>query len=86
MIDAHLLNSGFTKSLSEFTIYLRKVNDELLAVSFYIDDLLVTGSNMKLIDMFKREMKDVFEMTDMEKMSFSVDMEVKQKHNEILIC
>jgi hypothetical protein len=59
-IDAHLLDLGFTKSLSEFTLYLRKVNDELLVVSLYVDDLLVIGSNMKQIDVFKREMKDVF--------------------------
>jgi hypothetical protein len=57
-----LLNLGFTKSLSEFTLYLRKVNDDLLVVSLYMDDLLVIGNNMKLIDMFKREMKDVFEL------------------------
>jgi hypothetical protein len=51
-----------------------------------MDDLLVIGNNMKLIDMFKREMKDVFEMTNLEKMSFFLNMEVKQKHNEIFIC
>jgi hypothetical protein len=81
-----LLDLRFTKSLSEFTLYLKKVNDELLMVSFYIDDLLVTGCNMKQIDTFKREMKNVFEMTDPRKMTFFLAMEVKQKHNEIFIC
>jgi len=85
-IDAHLLDLGFTKSLSEFTLYLRKVNDESLVVSLYVDDLLVIRSNMKQIDVFKREMKDVFEMTDLGKMTFFLGMEVKQKHNEIFIC
>ena len=33
-IDAYFLDLGFTKSLSEFTLYLRKVNDELLMVLF----------------------------------------------------
>ena len=85
-IDAHLLDLGFTKSLSEFTLYLRKINDELLVVSLYVDDLLVTGSNMEQIDVFKREMKNVFEMTDLGKMTFFLGMEVQQKQNEIFIC
>jgi hypothetical protein len=55
-------------------------------VSLYVDDLLVTGNNMKQIDVFKREMKDVFEMTDPGKMTFFLGMEVKQKQNEIFIC
>jgi hypothetical protein len=81
-----LLDLGFTKSLSEFTLYLRKINDELLVVSFNVDDLLVTGSNMEQIDVFKREMKNVFEMTDLGKMTFFLGMEVQQKQNEIFIC
>jgi hypothetical protein len=85
-IDTHFLDLGFTKNLSEFTLYLRKVNDELLMVSLYVDDLLVTKSNMKQIDVFKREKEDVFEMTDMGKMTFFLGMEVKQKKNEIFIC
>jgi hypothetical protein len=85
-IDTHFLDLGFTKNLSEFTLYLRKVNDELLMVSLYVDDLLVTKSNMKQIDVFKREKEDVFEMNDMGKMTFFLGMEVKQKENEIFIC
>ena len=41
---------------------------------------------MKQIDMFKREMNDVFQMTDRGKMTFFLGMEVKQKQNEIFIC
>ncbi|RVW98283.1 Retrovirus-related Pol polyprotein from transposon RE1 [Vitis vinifera] len=85
-IDSHLLGLGFTKSLSEFTLYFRKVCDETLVVSLYVDDLLVTGSSMKQIDNFKKEMKDVFEMTDLGRMTFFLGMEVQQKQNEIFIC
>ncbi|RVW77639.1 Copia protein [Vitis vinifera] len=85
-IDSPLLGLGFTKSLSEFTLYFRKVCDETLVVSLYVDDLLVTGSSMEQIDNFKKEMKDVFEMTDLGRMTFFLGMEIQQKHNEILIC
>ncbi|KAA3458814.1 Retrovirus-related Pol polyprotein from transposon TNT 1-94 [Gossypium australe] len=56
-IDAYLLDLIFEKCLSEFTLYIKKSGDELLVVSLYVDDLLVTGSRLKLIDKFKEEMK-----------------------------
>ena len=45
-------------------------------VSLYVDDLLVTGSSMEQIDNFKMEMKDVFEMIDLRRMTFFLGMEV----------
>ena len=41
---------------------------------------------MEQIDNFKKEMNDVFEMTDLGRMTFFLGMEIQQKHNEILIC
>ena len=69
----------------KFTLYLRKIGDEILVVSLYVNDFLVTGSSIKHIDIFKREMKDAFEMTDLRKMTFFLGKEVQQKKNDILI-
>ena len=85
-IDAHMVDLGFKKSLSEFTLYIKKVDDEILVVSPYVDDLLVTRSSKKLIDKFKEEMKDAFEMTDLGRMTFFLGMQVQQKQNEIFVC
>ncbi|XP_022764241.1 uncharacterized protein LOC111309452 [Durio zibethinus] len=42
-IDDHLLRLGFKKSLSEATLYIKVSNsNDLLIVSLYVDDLLVT--------------------------------------------
>ncbi|XP_071916242.1 uncharacterized mitochondrial protein AtMg00810-like [Coffea arabica] len=85
-IDAHLMNLGFEKSLSEFTLYIKKVDGEIVVISLYVDDLLVTGSSKELIDKFKKEMEDVFEMTDIGMMSFFLGMEIQQKQNEVFLC
>ena len=80
-----MVDLGFKKSLSEFTLYIKKVDDEILVVSLYVDDLLVTGSSKKLIDKFKEEMKDAFEMTNLERRTFFLGMQVQQKQNEICV-
>jgi hypothetical protein len=41
-IDDHLLNLGFVKSLSEATLYIRLKDDDILIMSLYVDDLLIT--------------------------------------------
>lgn len=85
-IDTHLLSLGFKKSLSESTLYIRREDADLTIVSLYVDDLLVTGSNLDLIILFKTEMMEVFEMTDLGEMFYFLGMEIQQKGQEIFIC
>jgi hypothetical protein len=85
-INDHLLQLGFQKSLSEATLYVKHVGADILIISLYVDDLLVTGSNISLVEEFKQEMKEVFEMTDLGLMTYFLGMEITQKKNEIFIC
>jgi len=80
-----LLNLGFVKSLSEATLYVKLKDNDVLIVSLYVDDLLVTGSNELLVEEFKQEMMNVFEMTDLGLMTYFLGMEVKQSKNEVFI-
>ena len=84
-IDDHLLKIGFKKSLSESTLYVKIVNDDIIVISLYVDDLLVTGSKPILVNQFKEQMKQVFEMTDLGEMSYFLGMEVIQSQQEIFI-
>lgn len=56
-IDDYLRSLGFSSSINEHTLYVKQVGADLLIVSLYIDDLLVTGSNSTLIENFKNEMQ-----------------------------
>jgi len=47
-------------------------------ISLYVDDLFVTGNNPSMIDKFKAEMMNVFEMTNLSEMSYFLGMEVQQ--------
>ena len=69
-IDDHLQSLGFVKSPSEATLYVKQINANLIIVSVYVDDLLVTGNDEKLIKEFKAKMLQVFEMSDLGLMTF----------------
>ena len=67
------------QSENEATLYLKQNEDGLqLVVSLYVDDMLVTGSNVRLLVEFKMEMQDVFEMSDLGIMNYFLGMEIYQ--------
>ncbi|KAG8485549.1 hypothetical protein CXB51_018884 [Gossypium anomalum] len=77
---------GFEKILSEPTLYVKKSKDEtLLIVSIYVDDLLVTRSKDVLVNEFKAQMQEVFDMTDLGIMAYFLGMEVNQTDRGIFI-
>ena len=85
-MDRHLLSLGFEKSPSESTLYVKNLDFDLVIISLYVDDLLVTGGNEGQIIVFKHNMLKMFEMTDLGEISYFLSMEIKQAQNEIFIC
>ncbi|KAL6332574.1 hypothetical protein AAG906_008995 [Vitis piasezkii] len=64
--------------MSESTLYIKVINDELIVVSLYVDDLLVTRSNAELVKQFKAHLMQAFEMTDLGEMTFLLGLEIQQ--------
>jgi hypothetical protein len=56
-----------------------------LIISLYVDDLLVTGNDTRLIEEFKQEMMQAFEMTDLGLMTFFLGIEIKHNENDVFI-
>ena len=77
---------GFVRSQNEVTLYVKIGDVQLLIVSLYVDDMLVTGNQPGLIQSFKDEMNKVFEMTDLGVMKYFLGMEVMQSCSGIFIC
>ena len=57
-----------------------KANDygDLLILCLYVDDVIFTGSNLKMIGHFKHIMMNEFEMTNLGLMSYFLGIEIIQ--------
>lgn len=64
--------------MSEPTLYVQIKGKNLLIVSLYVDDLIITGNDSKMIEEFKQEMMKSFEMSDLGLMHYFLGMEVCQ--------
>ena len=69
---------NFVKCTKEHALYRSRDKDQLLLVAVYVDDLLVTGSSMEAIQEFKRRMSSKFEMSNLGKLTYYLDIEVCQ--------
>ncbi|KAI5312300.1 hypothetical protein L3X38_041473 [Prunus dulcis] len=86
-IDAYFNNAGFKKSSSEATLYV-KTNDTtcIIIVSLYVDDIIYTGSCPKLLlEEFKKDMMQHYEMTDLGLLHHFLGMGVVQIDRYIFI-
>lgn len=82
-LNSCLENLGFTKCPYEHAVYTRKEGGETLIIAVYVDDLLVTGSDKDLIEMFKEQMSSNFEMSNLGRLSYYLGIEVKQSEGYI---
>lgn len=85
-IDAYFREKGFARCPHEYALYVKMdKNGDSLFVCLYVDDLIFTGNNPSLFEVFKKDMAREFEMTDIGLMSFYLGLEVKQSDNGIFI-
>lgn len=75
----------FTRCSKEASLYQKKRGGHLLIVAVYVDDLLVTGSDLSLIIEFKKEMGTKFEMSDLGKLTYYLGIEVLQHADGITL-
>jgi hypothetical protein len=56
---------GFVRSPLEHALYRRNNVDSYLLVCVYVDDLIITGTDMAAIGEFKQQMQRMFKMGDL---------------------
>ncbi|GKV37173.1 hypothetical protein SLEP1_g45232 [Rubroshorea leprosula] len=86
-IDHYLMSQGFRRSTKEATLYVKGNSSESqLILSLYVDDLLLTGNDLKLLEQFKKVMMQEFAMIDLGETKYFLGLEVQQLSKGIFIC
>eukprot|EP00253_Pinus_taeda_P002871 PITA_02871 len=82
-MDSFLLESGFSRCHSDNTVYTKKVENSLIILVLYVDDLILTGSDPNLINHVKSSLKKKFEMTDLGHLHYFLGLQVLQSKEGI---
>ena len=74
-LTEHLLKLNFEDfDLDDATLFIKKVRRSVV----YVDDLLMTGNTESYIASIKKDLKKIFEMTDMGHLHYYLGIEVTQ--------
>ena len=68
----------FTKSKANPNLYYKVIEDELVILLLYVDDLFLTGNEKHIVEC-KKKLAEEFEMKDLGLMHYFLGMEVWKK-------
>jgi hypothetical protein len=86
-IDNYFMKKGFEKSKNEPTLYVKRQGMvDILIVALYVDDLIFTGNNLKMIEDFRKEMMMRYEMNDLGLLHHFLGIEIYQEVDGVFIC
>lgn len=77
-LDKYLESINFQRCPQEHGVYKKNTSKGILLIGVYVDDLIVTGSNLEEINKFKEQMQTEFSMNDLGKLSYYLGIEVNQ--------
>ena len=72
------LDTGFSRCHSDPNVYTKKVGNHLIILVLYVDDLILTGSDPKLLTHVKSSLKQNFEMSDLGHLHYFLGLQVLQ--------
>nr|GEU71554.1 ribonuclease H-like domain, reverse transcriptase, RNA-dependent DNA polymerase [Tanacetum cinerariifolium] len=84
-LDQTLKSLEFKKCNLEQAVYMKRSKTSILLVGVYEDDLIITGTPRKEIDLFNSYIEDKFEMSDLGLLAYYLGIEVTQTGRVITI-
>ena len=74
------------RSQSDPKMYTKfNAKEHVVLISLYVDDLIITGNLVKLIDGIKEQLSQVFEMKDLGELNYYLGLDVLRDDGKIFI-
>ena len=80
--NAAMLTVGLTPTPSDPCVYTYEEDDTPVILSLYVDDILITGNDEKIVKQLKKALTNRFAMTDMGEVSLIFGMKVTRDYKQ----
>ena len=84
-LNAYLTEHGFKRGSANTTLFIRNDKNSFVIAQIYVDDIVFGATNDSLAHSFADEMKAMFEMSMIGKLTYFLGLQVKQTDSEICI-
>jgi hypothetical protein len=75
-IGRYLVKSGFQTSNVDFSLYVKKTDNEIVFIVIYVDDLIITRDSDANISYLNKLLKQKFEMKDLGELCYFFGIEI----------
>ena len=82
-MDSFILDIGFSRCHSNSNVHTKRVDDHLITLVLYVDDIILTGSDPNLINHVNFILKNKFDMTNLRYLHYFLDLQVLQSKEGI---
>jgi hypothetical protein len=84
-MDNFLISTRFYICHSDPNVYTKKVGSHLIILVLYVDDLILIGSDSKILNDVKTSLKKKFEMTNLGFLHYFLGLQVLQTNEGIFL-
>jgi hypothetical protein len=84
-MDNFFIATGFSRCYSDPNVYTKKVGSHIIILFLYVDDIILTYSDSKLLNHMKTILKKKFEMTDLGFLHYFLGLQVLQTNEGIFL-
>ncbi|GJV19603.1 retrovirus-related pol polyprotein from transposon TNT 1-94 [Tanacetum coccineum] len=84
-LSSALLDSGYTQSKTDYSLFVKKHNESFTIVLVYVDDLLITGNDEEQISSLKPQLSSVFHMKYLGEVNYFLGLEISRTAQGIFI-
>ena len=74
--DSCMIGNGYRSNECDKCIYSKSLNNLHVIINLYVDDMLIFGSNMHVINEIKNMLKSHFDMKDLSEANFILGMKI----------
>lgn len=80
-----LLQARFTQSKHDHSLFIKEENGQQVIILVYVDDLLITGSGIAIIQEAKHKLHKAFKIKDLGNLKYFLGIEVCRSGKGILL-
>ena len=84
-LSSFLVFNGFVKGKVDTTLLIKHVENNILIVQIYVDDIVFKSTNEKLCKDFESCTKKEFEMSMIGELNYFLGLQIKQRSDRIFI-
>ena len=81
-LDGHLVDISFNSLKSDPCVYIYSEGSEIVILTLYVNDVLLVGKDVQVLERIKEKLMSRFSMTDMGDVSLVLGMRVTRDHTK----